>query len=123
MAKTVKLALAVEGTEFTKRGQVNKNKSPLKKGQEQAFQQQAHYLGKRNKQEMLKKFVDQDEYSESESDEGPRSKRPKRTLQDTPQKQQPEKDDEEESHSQKEPMEIKSGSEEEYVPGQNINLP
>lgn len=38
MAKTVKLALAVEGTAFTKQGKVQSHKSPVKKQKEQNVQ-------------------------------------------------------------------------------------
>ena len=61
---------------------------------------------------MLKHFADQDE--DNESDQGARNKRPKRTIDDTPQKQQADSEKEE-------PYEYKSGSEEEYVPGK-LNL-
>jgi hypothetical protein len=45
MAKTVKLALAVEGTAFTKQGKERSHKSPIKKQQDQTAHKPP--LGKR----------------------------------------------------------------------------
>ena len=109
MAKTVKLALAVEGTAFTKQGKVKTYKSPVKKQQESSAQ--PAQLGKRERQGIFEKVF---KNSDSESEEGPRNKRPKRTIEDTPIRVQQQLKEE---SDQNEPMVYKSGSEEEYVPG------
>ena len=63
MAKTVKLALAVEGTAFTKQGKERSHKSPVKKQQDPVEHQTT--LGKRQRLDNFKNVMQE---NDSDSD-------------------------------------------------------